>query len=324
MPKPTDRIIQALLIIIIVLAVGIWWLLSSSTSTGADAAKKPQLDQTIDTHDPLEQAAPEQKNQQPQQPLQVAQPDTAPSQSIESPEKCIEPRSYANDPRHDVINRYIKEDYLGLHVDYVNYLNEQELLALAEEGNVRAMLILGLNYRWNARMESFQAKMVRPPELDRPNYKIKEKLDLTIMAKSRYWLARAAVNGQVAALAQIASNYRYQAVLLKKETDENDQQDTNDKKAEYDNLIAHDIAYQLLHHKMAPQLSNYDDLEPIDPKIQPQVDKIYAQIENSWNLRRTRLGLPIQYELNLPPEFEEIEKLRDQICPQNRERQESQ
>jgi hypothetical protein len=205
-----------------------------------------------------------------------------------------------------VVQQYIDEQYMIREIDHINYLDEAPLLELAQESNVKAMYILGVNYRWHATMENFRAENVRPPELDKPVYKQRKTPNLTIMNKARHWLNLAALNGQTIALRELAVSYDQLAYNM----NELDNPDKNE--IERLNLIA--MAYRALHDELVPQLADNDEVIELSTEQQVIYRPLYQFVKTRWADQRELLGLPFTVDLNIPIEVTQLNDLQQQLC----------
>jgi len=172
--------------------------------------------------------------------------------SLESiKQSCISDSQFLKDSRQNIVQNWVI-NYFGYgKVDYVNYLDEQELLDLSNTNNNRAMLILGLNYRWNARFDNFQSRFVKAPETPKINYKEKQ-YDQTMMKKSIGWLKKAAYHGNLGAFTELSIAYDYENDFLRKQVDSSKM----DHNANIEELILTSMVYQNLINYIFP------DLEP--------------------------------------------------------------
>lgn len=239
-----------------------------------------------------------------QSPVLIETPTKNIKPQIAHKQTCTPPEVYDNDPRHYVIEQFLNEQYFSTQVDYINYLDEEELLKLAHEDNVRAMYILGLNYRWNARMANFRSELVLPPEMPKPEYKAR-KLDRQMMKKSRFWLRKAALNGQLSALAEIAVSYNHEVFLLNTSFQGNG--------VDIVKLIVTAQAYRALHDWLAPQLAENEPVERTQEE-QAMFEQLLSQLKAQWTSQREALGFDSQIELNWPSEYDELKVLEATVC----------
>lgn len=222
-------------------------------------------------------------------------------------EQCITQNTFNQDPRHQIIANYIKNDYLAGEVDYINYLNNTELEQLAHSQNIKAMYILGINYQWNAIYKGDRSERFRPQEIEKQPIKVRQEFNLESWQKAQYWLEKAAANGQVSALIDIAVGYQQQAYLVEEKGEHSDKV--------VQHIKQNAIAYMQLHQQLAPELSQQAEIDTLVAQLGEPDPARFKLLKNRWKKERENLGLSEHLELNLPPELAEINQLRTKLCP---------
>jgi hypothetical protein len=221
---------------------------------------------------------------------------------------CDQQEAFNNPSKQVVVDQWLFENFGIGEVDQINYLDEQQLLEQANGGDVRAMYVLGLNYKWHATMVTFHSIFVRPKTMPEPEYKEKP-LDRKIMAKARKWLLAAAYHGYAGALDSLAHSYDKEATYVEQQQDQNPQSIRKLK------LIA--LAYLALQKKIMPMLSDYlkkVDTASISQQERDEFKRYLADITEQWRSRREAMGKSVQLDIELPPEAFEIEKMKDDWC----------
>lgn len=221
-------------------------------------------------------------------------------------QQCVSHNTFNHDPRHRIVANYIKNEYLAGEIDYINYLNNDELEQLARNQNVKAMYILGINYQWNSIYEGDRSERFRPQEIEKQPIKARTAFNLQSFQKAQYWLEKAAFNGQISALIDIAVGYQQQAYMI-------------EEKGEYSekviqNIKQNAIAYMQLHQQLAPELSQRTEIDSLIAQLGESDSARLALLQKRWKKAREDLGLSQHLELNLPPEIAQISKLRKQLC----------
>lgn len=223
-------------------------------------------------------------------------------------QQCLSEVEFNNDFRQAVVKDWATETFGYGKVDYVNYLDESQLLDLANADNGRAMLILGLNYRWHARMNNFQSRFVRPPDVPQPEYKPR-RYDQLMMQKSIHWLEQAALRGELGAFTELSIAYDYEIEFLRytKSTATD----------EIEAMTLKSMAYSVFVNYLIPQLG-VDDVSALASQLSTDRQQKYGQILNQlktqWQQQRVQLGYADKIELQIPPEYHELKKLNDRLC----------
>lgn len=220
--------------------------------------------------------------------------------------QCIPLEDFNQDPRHRIIANYIKNDYLAGEIDYINYLNNDELQELANNNNVKAMYILGVNHQWNALYEGDRAERFRPQEIEKQPIIVRKAFNLESWQQAQRWLERAATHGQISALIDISVGYQQQAYMLE------EQGQYSEKVIQ--KIKQNAIAYMQLHQQLAPEISTRSDIDALIENLGEPDPALFKHLQRRWKKEREDLGLSEQLELNLPPEIAEINQLRENLC----------
>ena len=221
--------------------------------------------------------------------------------------QCIPLEKFNQDPRHQIIANYIKNDYLAGEIDYINYLNNDELEELARNNNVKAMYILGVNHQWNALYEGDRAERFRPQEIEKQPIIVRKAFNLESWQQAQRWLERAATHGQISALIDISVGYQQQAYMLE------EQGQYSEKVIQ--KIKQNAIAYMQLHQQLAPEISTRSELNTLIEELGEPDPALLNLLQRRWKKEREDLGFSEQVELNLPPEIAEINQLRENLCP---------
>lgn len=231
-------------------------------------------------------------------------------QLVTPQQQCISEAELINDKRQVVVQDWATETFGFGKVDYVNYLNESELLKLTDADNSRAMLILGLNYRWHARNENFQSAFVKPPELKTPDYQSRP-YDQPMMHKSIYWLEQAATRGELGAFTELSIAYDYEIEYLRQQKPQDGEK--------IESLMIRSMAYTVLMDYLVPELASEDIADTAEILSNERRQKYYEtldELKTQWQANRVSLGLHETIELNIPPEYYELQTLNQRICEQ--------
>ena len=223
-------------------------------------------------------------------------------------EACTPKHVFDKNPNHVVVEQW-QFDNLGFgKVDYANYLNEEQLLDQANAGDVRAMYVLGTNYRWHATMESFQSIFIRPKEYPPVEYKERPLVN-KVMTQARFWLIQAAYYGHVGALESLAYSYDKEAAYFEKQQ--------HNRKQQIQTLRMTSIAYSAMQAWLLPDLAPF--LKQYDTSILnnnelAEFNDLLLQNKRRWLENRKALGLDPKWRLAVPKELWEIQLQRKNLC----------
>jgi hypothetical protein len=161
------------------------------------------------------------------------------------------------------------------------------------------VVVLGMNYRWHAQMNTFVSVYVRPEETNKPSYK-KRPFDEKMMDKARYWFEQAALNGRYNAVMEIAVSYLQQQRHLDKTAVDYAQQ--------LQSIQLKARAYAELHNWLTSEMTDLqsDADEPpgaLDQQLQPIYADLLKNLKSGWINNRLERGYDTKVELNLPPAF---------------------
>jgi len=224
---------------------------------------------------------------------------------------CVKANEFYQNPKHLVLNAWDVNNFGFANINEVTsyyYSNEEDLVHAAEVGDERAMLILGVNYRWYTTMTSFQSVLIRPTELPRVKYQTKP-YDRSIMEKSRYWLKQAALNNLLSGLGEISISYDREKEYLEKYSPENIE---SIQKARLMSL-----AFKKLFYAQSPEYfaSSIQFLPKLETKQDQELfDKLFSATKVLWTEQRKALGYLGNEVLRPPVEFFELRKIQEHLC----------
>ncbi|MEP1448172.1 MAG: hypothetical protein ABJK37_18860 [Paraglaciecola sp.] len=183
------------------------------------------------------------------------------------------------------------------------YSSEADLLQAAKNGDSTAMLALGINYKWHAIHENFQADRLRPKDQPDIVYTLKP-LDKNIMKKARYWLMQAALNNQLKGLSELAFSY----------IDEKNQSESIKEKQTLElNFLAYfslvDYMQPSSEKTMPANLFYVDDKEK-----QESLENKLEELVTQWRKDRLKMGQNENLELNPSKEVMQYLKLQRTLC----------
>lgn len=220
--------------------------------------------------------------------------------------KCIPRHEYNNSPLRAAYEQWGFDNFGYGKIDNENYMNESQLLQQAHAGNRYAMFVLGRNYRWHAKMDTFVSNEVRPKEL--PEQESKEKpFDLATLDKARFWLTKASTNGLLGGLGEISLTYADQYGFLSKERPVN--------KEKMQTMLLTAAAYSALQGWLSPQvyhLPAYQAPVGLSAKDRLEFDLIFDGLQVQWHKNRLDAGFKTEFKLTIPPEFYQIKQMK--IC----------
>lgn len=227
-------------------------------------------------------------------------------------QSCISESQFINDSRQSILKGWVINTFGFGKVDYVNYLNEEELINLSNTNNDRAMLILGLNYRWNARFNNSQSPFVKPPEIPEINYKAKQ-YDQTMMKKAIAWLKKAAYHGNLGAFTELSIAYDYEIEFLRNHSDSS----KIEHKTSIEELILTSLAYQNLINYIFPNLEPEKITQTgkrLTADRRMKYHKLLNKLKQQWQKERLKLGYNENIDLDVPKEFYELKVLEQKLC----------
>lgn len=185
---------------------------------------------------------------------------------------------------HGLSVEYLADVY-GLH-------SESDLLDAAESGDADAMLALGLNYLFNARHESFRARLLFNPN-ERPSSFKAKALDKGILKKAYDWLWQAAINGKLIAFHYLGESMEDEQKWQKQQDDVL--------------LAAKTTAHKLMIKSLLPHsmMRNETRVRYSEMLHEPQVQQQLAALKASWAAEREQQGLDPISQIPVPEEVQQ-------------------
>jgi hypothetical protein len=197
----------------------------------------------------------------------------------------------------ELLNEILGFDFTStLHNEYQTY-DEESLFVLADSGDAKAMIMLGFNYRWYARFESFNTQIFSTHIQQKP--KKREQINLDYIRRSNEWFDQAAYHGLPNALSEKELNY---ALLIdRKQPDPlvNDEQMWSS----YNKVMPALMQWVMPQHKDIMSISNAPEVTLAEADKQ-----LLNLLKANWVSKRTQLDLPTTIHFNFSPELKAVLK----------------
>lgn len=228
--------------------------------------------------------------------------------SITEP-NCISESDVIRNEKFELLFVWVQENIGANVIDSYNYLSEDELL-LAARFDSRAMLILGINYRWHSSHESFTS----PEVLEGSNVKqaTTKPYELATINKAIHYLMLAKVNGELS-----ASDELYRALMEKR-----DHLLSINKKGLYNSEIEilelNALANQMFLSRIYPDAFPIDNssIEHLSKEQLSQLNEVITNEDAKYAEKRLTLGYPFKNQLSIPNEVKEIMNEISDLCIQ--------
>jgi hypothetical protein len=192
----------------------------------------------------------------------------------------------------ELVNDVLGFDFTStLHNEYQIY-DEDTLLVLADSGDAKAMIMLGFNYRWYARFESFNTQIFSSHIQQKP--KKRKQVNLEYIERSNQWFDQAAYHGLPNALSEKELNY---ALLIEKNQPDsliNNKQMWN----RYSKVIPVLMQWIMPQHNDIMSISQAAELE-----LDPADNQLLSLLKAQWIEQRTQRNLPITIRFNYSSEL---------------------
>lgn len=214
---------------------------------------------------------------------------------------CITVEEFKNMEEVRQGEAFIKENLLIANVvgQSLTSMGEDELILESKSGNSEAMFVLGMNYKWFSHRTSFNN-----PSLSLENFDATDKeLDTSILKKARFWLWKAAINGVLISIPELANTYKLESDLGK---------NFNEK------LQIQYVLYKALYYKVSPDIAKYEEssvekqLNTLDNFDHEKVMALFDGLFEEWRSSRIEIGLGEYIDLYSPTLVENYKN--ENIC----------
>lgn len=227
---------------------------------------------------------------------------TAPSQS------CITQAQINKSPILAEVEQW-RFDTFGMgKIENENYMNEADLLDQANSGNIYAMFLLGYNYLFYSRTDTFHSPLVRPKTLKKLKHKSRP-LDRAVNDKAYFWFEQAALNGIVGGFEGLRFALFDEIHRLE------NLQPLDEEKLNLLRLKL--IAYEALQGWVVKEFAQYKKFQPPKGLIaqeQALFDEVFGELKQKWQKDRQALGFDYRFSINVPAAFHALEAMEARRC----------